>query len=331
MAPARVVQNTGGNGQNNPIVIEYHIQYQIPRAPGATPTTTRNPPASLQPIQPLEGFAGPNGVWQRWPNHDVAPVQTDTPTEPVQTNPLGENSAVSHPADAQDLDGTENTDTENPRTAAALAALRRSNGDSPASKKISPPLSASSTDKSLGKTPESRVHTSPPTVPQLIPLFNLSAPPPTQTFPNKTTPPAVLSQDTPLLSQLPRHITDAQLALMDELTREAIDERLRILENVSGTVYQCVEDLLRLRSALPVTQVLTENSQQNVSHEVNGGMEGTSGNDSFSARTEGKGKAVDRSTEHEPGQSMSKTSGSPASGVNSRREEGGSEDSFEMY
>ena len=38
---------------------------------------------------------------------------------------------------------------------------------------------------------------------------------------------------------------------MDTLTREAIDERLRVLEGVSGAVYRCIDDLLRMRSALP--------------------------------------------------------------------------------
>jgi len=52
-------------------------------------------------------------------------------------------------------------------------------------------------------------------------------------------------------SQLPASLTDEQLATLDRLTRESIDERLRILEGVSGTIYKCVDDLLRLRSALP--------------------------------------------------------------------------------
>jgi E3 ubiquitin-protein ligase synoviolin len=38
---------------------------------------------------------------------------------------------------------------------------------------------------------------------------------------------------------------------MDHLTREAIDERLRVLERVSNTLYGCVDDLLRMRSSLP--------------------------------------------------------------------------------
>lgn len=38
---------------------------------------------------------------------------------------------------------------------------------------------------------------------------------------------------------------------MDRVTREAIDERLRVLEGVSGAVFRCIEDLMRVRSALP--------------------------------------------------------------------------------
>ncbi|KAI0779227.1 hypothetical protein C8Q74DRAFT_1446840 [Fomes fomentarius] len=53
------------------------------------------------------------------------------------------------------------------------------------------------------------------------------------------------------LSQLPPTLTDEQLARLDRLTREAIDERLRVLEGVSGAVYRCVEELTRVRSVLP--------------------------------------------------------------------------------
>jgi E3 ubiquitin-protein ligase synoviolin len=40
---------------------------------------------------------------------------------------------------------------------------------------------------------------------------------------------------------------------MDRITREAIDERLRVLEGVSGAVYRCIDDLMRMRSALPTS------------------------------------------------------------------------------
>ncbi|KAF5322391.1 hypothetical protein D9619_001388 [Psilocybe cf. subviscida] len=60
-----------------------------------------------------------------------------------------------------------------------------------------------------------------------------------------------LNRRLPLSSQLPPTLTSEQLAHLDVLTRESIDERLRILEGVSGAVYHCIDDLMRLRSALP--------------------------------------------------------------------------------
>lgn len=53
------------------------------------------------------------------------------------------------------------------------------------------------------------------------------------------------------LAQLPPTLTDEQIARMDRLTRDAIDERLRVLEGVSSAVYRCVEELTRIRSVLP--------------------------------------------------------------------------------
>ena len=71
------------------------------------------------------------------------------------------------------------------------------------------------------------------------------------------------------LATLPPTLTDAQLAQMDVLTRDAFDERLRVLESVSSAMYRCAEELTRLRSVLPVatgpaptpTQVRSEPGQ----------------------------------------------------------------------
>lgn len=52
-------------------------------------------------------------------------------------------------------------------------------------------------------------------------------------------------------------MTDEQLAALDALTRESIDERLRILEGVSSSVYRCIDDLMRMRSALPMSNAST--------------------------------------------------------------------------
>lgn len=61
----------------------------------------------------------------------------------------------------------------------------------------------------------------------------------------------------PLPSRLPPTLTDEQLAALDALTRESIDERLRILEGVSSSVYRCIDDLMRMRSALPMSNAST--------------------------------------------------------------------------
>lgn len=110
------------------------------------------------------------------------------------------------------------------------------------------------------------------------------------------------------MTQLPRHITDTQLSLMDRLTRETIDERLRILERVSGTAYGCVEDLLRLRSALPVTDTLHagHTSDRGPDH-VNSGHRAESANENLDRSPEvlDKGKGVDRSLGPEPVEGLS--------------------------
>jgi hypothetical protein len=62
------------------------------------------------------------------------------------------------------------------------------------------------------------------------------------------------------LWSVPERVTDEQLARLDTLTREAIDERLRILEDVSGAAHRCAEQLLRVRSVLPAAAAATPQS-----------------------------------------------------------------------
>lgn len=285
----RVAQNAGANGGNNPIVIEYTIQYRTP------PNNAQNTPTNLRPVQPLERLPGPNG-WQQWPhrrdNEDEAQVPPGPSPGPVTTGPSG----AALPTDAQDVTG-EGHGPENTRAAAALAALRRLNRN--------PETEPSSQEASRLATPSDRQADMPysysasSTVPQFIPLFDLSQARSSQghlPHANRTTlrsfPTEPLFSPRPgdPLTQLPQHVTDAQLSLMDRLTRETIDERLRILESVSGTVYGCVEDLLRLRSALPVTETL------------NAGADGSHGteNDNLSRKSLDKGKGIDRSPGPEP-------------------------------
>ncbi|KZT19710.1 hypothetical protein NEOLEDRAFT_1245689 [Neolentinus lepideus HHB14362 ss-1] len=63
------------------------------------------------------------------------------------------------------------------------------------------------------------------------------------------------------LSRLPETLSEVQLARLDRITRDAIDERIRVLENVSGTVARCVEELLRVRSVLPAAQSAARSGQ----------------------------------------------------------------------
>ncbi|KAF8518735.1 hypothetical protein JB92DRAFT_2901399 [Gautieria morchelliformis] len=72
--------------------------------------------------------------------------------------------------------------------------------------------------------------------------------------PTDTSPQSELLRGTsnsPDLRSLPQTLTQEQLNRLDTTTREAIDERLRVLENVQVTVWRCVEELLRARSVMP--------------------------------------------------------------------------------
>lgn len=316
LVPPRVAQNMGANGGNNPIVIEYTIQYRTPQ------NNAQNTPVNLRPVQPLEGLPGPNG-WQQWPgrrdNDNEALIPPGPTREATSTTPSGAPAPNAVPTNAHDTAG-ESHGSENPRAAAALAALRRLNGNLSSEGNEPPPRDTS------GLTTSSDLQTDTPpsysassTVPQFIPLFDLSQSRSAQgSLPcaNGTTPQTFLENTEPspashpgdFMTQLPRHITDTQLSLMDRLTRETIDERLRILERVSGTAYGCVEDLLRLRSALPVTDTLYagRTSDRGPDH-VNSGHRAESANENLDRSPEvlDKGKGVDRSLGPEPVEGLS--------------------------
>ncbi|KDR75391.1 hypothetical protein GALMADRAFT_227041 [Galerina marginata CBS 339.88] len=268
-------------GQGPGIFINYQVQYQFPRA-----NNDGNQPAPQpQRIPQYPGFPGPGGVWQPWPAE--APVepnpteaetanttQTGVPLETVQeTSSSSTESTSSEPDDLvnppQDEDGV-----QSPRE----AALSRLGGKSSFTTKPTntpsvpdigqtPRTSSLKGDESnLPKNPTNNVQP-----PKLIPLLDfrshVSVPrptaPPQQTsnpfippFSQQIRPaprPAMYPSSSSSLSssQLPPTLTDQQLQTLDRLTRESIDERLRILEGVSGAAYRCIDDLMRLRSALP--------------------------------------------------------------------------------
>ncbi|KAJ7594713.1 hypothetical protein C8J56DRAFT_778219 [Mycena floridula] len=269
-------------GQPTGVVIQYHIQYQNARqgaAARATTPPTVNP--QQQPAQPLQdipqfpGFVGPGGAWQPWP----ANGQNQAVPEAGNAAPAAAPTTPSTPAPQETSVAT----TASAREAAAQAALRRlapqrpgaqttASGDptpapaAPSSSSAAPDATTASTSQRIdvpkliplydfGPTglnipPASsgirpglgRTGTQTPATPQSFNMRNLSFP---QQVPG--------AQSRVPIQQLPPTLTDEQLAVMDRVTREAIDERLRVLEGVSGAVYRCIDDLMRMRSALPTT------------------------------------------------------------------------------
>ena len=244
------------NGQQPGIFINYQVQYQFPRR--------QNENNQLQATPPFAGFPGPGGVWQPWPAQDgdqLPPTATPTPADTPHTDESPVSGTV--PSSSQNTSQL-NEDLPSARDAARQAALRRFGGQ------VDVPQPEASTPKS---TPTATPTTSTsPSIglrpPQLIPLFDF------RDFAGPLHPEAsthvqgldinsnrgstqntTIGHDstatTPTSSRVPRRLTEDQLAQLDTLTRESIDLRLRILDGISATLNECIDDLMELRSALP--------------------------------------------------------------------------------
>jgi E3 ubiquitin-protein ligase synoviolin len=238
--PLNAGQLFNAAAQPGGVIIQYNIHYQPqpPLDPSQPPTQSEVP----QPAPQLRGFQGPGGTWHSW-HQDVPGANEENTAQPSGAQASSETSA--------DI---------TPREAAARAAARRMNDKSDAHSYTG--SSSSSSD------PSQRL-----TAPALIPLFE---------FDLKDL--AIVCPDGPNasdVSRVARHLsdtrvgatnpnpisssvaplTDEQLALMDHTTRESIDERLKVLEGVSTAVYRCIDDLMRMRSALPPAAT-SSNSQE---------------------------------------------------------------------
>lgn len=269
-----------GVGQPAAVVIQYHIQYQQQRQAAVLPTPVAGRPP-LHPVPQFAGFHGPGGQWQAWPGN----VAQAPPPDPATSNA----TPTSGPSRTQAApDGTRETPAEQtapgPREAAGLAALRRlqQGAESRGTSSSSPETSRPGANEGREGRASSRQRLD---IPRLVPLYDPTPSPgnvrppygrgtsvnPSLAQSGRPSPRPVVSGDprfsqsfstsrTPL-SQLPQTMTDAQLAVMDQVTRDAIDERLRILEGVNGAVYRCIDELIRMRSALPSPSVpMTGNS-----------------------------------------------------------------------
>jgi hypothetical protein len=74
-----------------------------------------------------------------------------------------------------------------------------------------------------------------------------------------------------LLEQLPGTLNEDEMRNWDRVTREAIDERLRVLSRVDEIVNRLVDELTRLRSTIPSS----EGAVSDVRSPVDGVAEGS--------------------------------------------------------
>ena len=239
----------------------------------------------------FQGFYGPDGIWQPWPMADGEDLIPLIPIQTEQDEQDGRDSQreSANETPANDLVDTEERSVdESPRSAreaAALAALRRGGGASSAMLQSRSNIAPSHDDKNLetslpteSTSGNQSVQTPGPstsaenagshhTLPSLIPLYIPSASNQRAAFPSQ--PNTSIGQRGQRIhnfsavsssrrrtelgspSTLPSVLTEEQLGRLDRLTRDAIDERLRILEEVQRVSARCVEELLRVRSVLP--------------------------------------------------------------------------------
>ncbi|KAF5389359.1 hypothetical protein D9757_004381 [Collybiopsis confluens] len=215
--------------QGGGIIIQYNIHYPAPAPDGQQQQRSgERHPEALQPAPQFQGFHGPGETWYPWPrgNDPENEVNVEHQASAVHTSAEGE---------AQDSNIS-------PREAAARAAARRMN-------------SSGATETSSQRSTLS--------APTLIPLFDSDFHASYSTLASSSkssnipaipgTPQGVDNSASSWgpISSVVASLSDEQLAVMDRITREAIDERLKVLEGVSTAVYRCIDDLMRMRSALP--------------------------------------------------------------------------------
>ncbi|EAU91350.2 synoviolin 1 isoform b [Coprinopsis cinerea okayama7 len=298
-APGDQTARPNGAAPAREIMVQYDVEYQGRRAganhPGQVPTNLNPVPQYRGHRGPDGGWQAWPEPGQLNPTVNgavnAAPAQSTPTTQP-------QNGGISTDSDNSDSDSESDTgstplETLSPREAARQAALRRFGGPSTVPQPTPTPTTtaiestsqpvrqrSSPTPSSSASTTQTFNHGAPP----LIPMYDIEFSANSRRLPalnwNLSTPTAFGAypqtaglfdqvpaggQTTPLstsrsLSSIPSHLSDEQLETLDQLTREAIDERLRVLEGVSNTVYRCIDDLMRMRSALPSSLPSTPNA-----------------------------------------------------------------------
>lgn len=257
---------------------------------GVDPRWFGNGPHQQQPPAPAQGPAPPTntpsspGQSGSAPTNDHPttqgdPAGPDMPTPTPTTNPAastaGQPSAPT-PREAVAQATLRRLGLTPPNSTTFDANASQPSTSTSTSASAPPAVPAADAPSGQGERDPSQPANGRPEAPALIPLYDLFSRPPHPAsyvpYGNHHTPsfrpqatqargPRSASQihqssrasgsTAPPLAQLPATLTDEQLARLDRVTREAIDERLRVLEGVSGAVHRCIEELTRVRSVLP--------------------------------------------------------------------------------
>lgn len=180
------------------------------------------------------------------------PSPLTTSSVPTQSQPSGQlmagqtqasSSQPPHPSTSSSID-------PNPPTAVPRLLPLTDFSPTPTTFPSTPSFVFSSPTPTITRYPQSPRHPGP-----LSPFYY----PPTQNYP---TPPAFASRSSAepnsrrstldeLLEQLPSTMNEEEIRNWDRVTREAIDERLRVLGRVDEIVNRLVDELTRLRSTIP--------------------------------------------------------------------------------
>lgn len=275
-------------GQPPGIFINYQVQYQFPRQ--QLGQQAQQPPQPLHPIPLFPGFPGPGGVWQPWLAAEAPadPAQAEAPAPRPLNNPSPTPTVSHEPQNSTSTSNSASSPSDTPPSETPLPTPCKEEGslrarDTGGSQMES--TNAQSTSSVNSSQSESSSRSAQADPPHLIPLYDYRSSPsplvtplqretassqtlrPSNRFPPRrvhdfsshasASPLPAQQQRSSALPQLSPSLTDEQLANLDRLTRESIDERLRILEGVSGAVYRCIDDLMRLRSAIPPTTMDT--------------------------------------------------------------------------
>lgn len=279
--PTPTTQGAADPGENNA---------QVPPQTPATPSTTsQNESSSTRESpdsNPSPREAAVLAALRRMRSQNPMPSSPTLVTPPIPVSSGGNNHQLPEGS-----------------TSSQLPASNATSQVSPA--QTTPPVSGGSTSSTTGGSRPPSITTNPatrpgrPLAPSLIPLFDpattsatIVPPPPYHRMPSQgqfpphpsyvhpqmfsrlrprpadVNPLTELSRriDLPDLRTLPQTLTQEQLDRLDVTTREAIDERLRVLENVQGAVWRCVEELVRVRSTLPPQSLRNDPSSTQAQH-----------------------------------------------------------------